>query len=31
VLNNRGYNFGPPRGVRFDSIPAEDPANPHAQ
>jgi hypothetical protein len=31
VLNNRGYNYGPPPGVRFDPIVERPPADPHAQ
>jgi hypothetical protein len=32
VLNNRGYNYGPPPSVRFDPIGLERaPADPHAQ
>ena len=23
VLNNRGYNYGPPRGIQLDAIQAE--------
>jgi hypothetical protein len=30
VLNNRGYNYGVPPGVRFDPI-VEAPADPQAQ
>jgi hypothetical protein len=32
VLNNRGYNYGPPPGVRFDPLPAgRAPLDPEAR
>ena len=31
VLNNRGYNYGPGPGLRFDPVVERPPADPHAQ